>query len=299
MLLESKKYLIKQAEQSTGRTPLHYAALFGETEMTELLLEADASPAYLPDNKGSFPIHLAASNGQPDNVLALLRKSGPYYGKLRDGKGRTFLHVAAEAERLGVVMLACQEQGKVASSVMNMQDDDGNTTLHLAALAGNIRMVRALVSIPEVKLNLPNKGGRMPRDLAFKEHSTGSCLYTWNSRYRIHLLLRDACDSIDWRPRIELSWTEFKSALDEMERSQNIVDQSQIIALGSVLITTVTFAAAFAVPGATEQMTIKRAAHRRLPGNTSSTRSSLPTHWHSSALHYPCSFSCMQGWVQT
>lgn len=70
-----------------------------------------------------------------------------------------------------------------------------------------------------------------------------------NSRYRIHLLLRDACDLIDWRPRIELPWTEFKSALDEMERSQNIVDQSQIIALGSVLITTVTFAAAFAVPG--------------------------------------------------
>ncbi|KAM3355410.1 hypothetical protein ACQJBY_025905 [Aegilops geniculata] len=249
MVLERNKDLIKQADRPTGRTPLHYAALFGETSMTELLLPAHPSGVYLPDRNGSFPIHLAASNGQPHNVLALLQESGPYCAQLRDGKGRTFLHIAVKDESWAVVKYACQEHRKMfASSVMNMQDNDGNTALHLAVEVGDIRMVHALVSIPEVKLNLTNKEGETPREFASRYgQQEETNLSYWNPRSRIYWLLHNAAH-LTASPRDNILPREIHNVGD-VDISQIIAQRTQFIGLGSVLITTVTFAAAFAVPG--------------------------------------------------
>lgn len=246
MLLERNKDLIRQGERSTGSTPLHWAAKWEGP--IRLLLKADPAAAYLQDSDWSFPIHVAALEGKADAVLALL-ESSPCCAELRDGKGRTFLHVAAtEAEeefKVSLVRKACIWHGKLfASSSMNIQDDEGNTALHLAVLAGNIDAVRALVSVPEVKLTLRNNKRETPKETAFiRVHRARSSVYSWNSRYRIFLLLRDATgvSSRFILPK--------RDDLGEMERSQNIAGHTQIIGLGSVLITTVTFAAAFAVPG--------------------------------------------------
>uniref|UniRef100_A0A8I6Z039 PGG domain-containing protein n=1 Tax=Hordeum vulgare subsp. vulgare TaxID=112509 RepID=A0A8I6Z039_HORVV len=214
----------------------------------ELLLEADPAATYVPDNEGSFPIHLAASKGHLRNVLALLqkkkdkKKSAPYCAQLRDGKGRTFLHVAVQNKRFNVVY---KLRNMLASSVMNMQDDDGNTALHLAVEVGDARMVRSLVSIPEVNLNLTNNKGETPRELA----SITSCGYL-NPWVRIYRLLENVGVWTDYaRPQENILPSEIEIQNKEKGLSQNIMDRTQIIGLGSVLVSTVTFAAAFAVPG--------------------------------------------------
>ncbi|XP_020149269.1 protein ACCELERATED CELL DEATH 6-like [Aegilops tauschii subsp. strangulata] len=257
MLLERNNHLVTQADRSTGSTPLHLAATWRGP--MGLLLKAGPAAAYMPDNNGSFPIHLAAFEGDKNSVSALLEESGPYCAKLRDGEGRTFLHVAAEEERsIRVIKLACGWQGKsFASSVMNMQDKDGNTALHLAVLAGNIGAVCNLVSIPQVKLDVRNNKRKTPLEIAFmtatlRAHSAGSAFYG-DPRQRIRILLKGAHMSTGVSARIAFSGIErreiIKSALEEINRSQNIATETQIIGLVSVLITTVTFAAAFAVPG--------------------------------------------------
>ncbi|XBI77513.1 hypothetical protein VPH35_070600 [Triticum aestivum] len=249
-LLKRNKDLTKQADRPTGRTPLHYAALFGETRVTELLLEADPSPAYLPDKNGSFPIHLAASSGQPGTVLALLQKNrcGPYCAQLRDSQGRTFLHVAVQDERCDVVKCACQELRKTmfASSVMNMQDQQGNTALHLAVEVGDVYIVHALLSTPEVKLNLTNKKGETPWELASRYRQKETNRSYRNTRSRINGMLVTAARWTD-SPRMNILPRTIHN--NEKDTSQSILDRTQIIGIASVLITTVTFAAAFAVPG--------------------------------------------------
>ncbi|KAF7092703.1 hypothetical protein CFC21_095161 [Triticum aestivum] len=257
MLLERNNHLVTQADRSTGSTPLHLAATWRGP--MGLLLKAGPAAAYMPDNNGSFPIHLAAFEGEENAVLAFLQESGPYCAELRDGKGRTFLHVAAEEEKsIRVIKLACGWQGKsFSSSVMNMQDNDGNTALHLAALAGNIGAVCDLVSIPEVKLDVSNNKRETPLETAYMTktlgaHSAGSAFYG-DPRKRIYLLLQGTCYrtgvSAGIRPWGRERREFIKSALDKMNRSENIASETQIIGLVAVLITTVTFAAAFAVPG--------------------------------------------------
>src|SRR4051812_48023166 len=61
-----------------------------------------------------------------------------------------------------------------------------------------------------------------------------------NPRSRIYWLLDDAT------PQENIIQ---KKIPDEKDRSQSIINRTQIIGLGSVLVTTVTFAAAFAMPG--------------------------------------------------
>lgn len=165
MLLQWNKDLIKQADQS-GSTPLHFAASWGKHDVISLLLAADQSAAYQSDNNGSFPIHVAAFANKVKAVSILLEECSHDCAELRDAKGRTFLHVAVDEESQSVVTYACKLK-KFASSVMNMQDDDGNTALHLAAQVGNLWIFNPLMKNRHVKLNLTNNKGQTPLDLSW------------------------------------------------------------------------------------------------------------------------------------
>ncbi|CAN6339010.1 unnamed protein product [Urochloa humidicola] len=85
--------LIKQGDRPHGRTPLHLAASRGVPETVMALLEADKSSAYHYDDEGSLPIHVAAMENGGDIVRVFLNEC-PSCAEARDAKGRTFLHVA-------------------------------------------------------------------------------------------------------------------------------------------------------------------------------------------------------------
>ncbi|CAN6363107.1 unnamed protein product [Urochloa humidicola] len=107
-LLEWNGNLIKQGDRSNRSTPLHFAASWRRRSLwgvllihdydtkkrAKLLLDAEESSAYQPDEKGSFPIHVAALANNFGVVEALLEKC-PDCAQLRDAQGRTFLHIAA------------------------------------------------------------------------------------------------------------------------------------------------------------------------------------------------------------
>uniref|UniRef100_A0A0D9XCL7 Uncharacterized protein n=1 Tax=Leersia perrieri TaxID=77586 RepID=A0A0D9XCL7_9ORYZ len=113
MILQWKEGLAKQGDQN-GRTPLHFAAsmnrpLIQETlDTITLLLKEDQSCAYKPDNKGFYPIHVAAELGGIVGffTVRLMIKLCPDSASLRDSMGWTFLHVAINNRCKSVVALA-------------------------------------------------------------------------------------------------------------------------------------------------------------------------------------------------
>lgn len=110
-----------------------------------------------------LPIHVAASNGRLEIIKRLL-KACHHCMCSRNASGQSFLHVAVEKKWVGVVRHVCKEQ--TLDGILNLQDQDGNTALHLAVKSGYQLIFCFLMSNPGVCLNLANKEGHTPRDLA-------------------------------------------------------------------------------------------------------------------------------------
>jgi len=171
MLLRWNKSLTEQGDHD-GCTPLHFAASQAEeqncrisphskfpwvrlrtsttTNIPLLLLQTNPSSAYQPDAVGSFPIHVAAAVGASRTVSTLIGMS-PDGAGLRDANGRTFLHVAVEKKRCNVVKQACR-----IPWILNMQDNDGNTALHLAVKAAQRDTFFHLFGNRQVRIDLTN-----------------------------------------------------------------------------------------------------------------------------------------------
>lgn len=175
-----------------GSTPLHFAASLETNKSTGLsswseylfylrkwseylwpkqkpypakqLLECNEYAMYQPDGKGSYPIHVAACSGTL-KVVTMFLTSCPDCATLRDTQGRTFLHVAVEKMRYHVVSFVCRRPE--FSSILNMQDRNGNTPLHIAVQVGNLWIFNCLFRNRQVCLDLPNKDGLTSRDISW------------------------------------------------------------------------------------------------------------------------------------
>ncbi|CAL4998384.1 unnamed protein product [Urochloa decumbens] len=268
MLLRWNKGLAEQGDHD-GCTPLHFAASQAEerncrislgskfpwlglrtsstTNIPLLLLQTNPSSAYQPDDVGSFPIHVAAAIGASRTVSTLVEMF-PDGAGLRDANGRTFLHVAVKKKRCNVVKQAC----KIPSLdwILNMQDKDGNTALHLAVKAADSDTFFHLFGSPQVRLDLTNYNGQTSRDLSLVDIPPGLS-YKWNPKQMIHRALARASASHGVR-----RWDQFEEEYilrprleDEEKESQKLNNSTQTLGISSVLIATVTFGAAFALPG--------------------------------------------------
>jgi ankyrin repeat protein len=182
MLLEWNKSLASEVD-SNGSTPLHFASsrLYAGLVRRSfyhyflpvsflprpigmlLLLEAYPAALYQPDNHGMFPIHVAAYM-DADLTVARFIRCHPNNAGLRDRRGRTFLHTAAENSRRRTVRFACRTPS--LGWILNMQDADGNTPLHLATQAGSLLCFTSLLGNHQVHLNLANKKRQTPLDIS-------------------------------------------------------------------------------------------------------------------------------------
>lgn len=188
--------LTTQRDQN-GSTPLHFATSLlrpiGAHHWTHVpwlpwerrfwhsgmpfkqVLQANIAPMYQSDDRGLFPIHLAAYKGAKEAVIEFLEIC-PNIAGLQDTKGRTFLHVAVEKKRWHTVSHACKTPS--LSWIWNMQDNDGNTALHLAVKHDIQDIFCLLLENLEVQLNITNNYGETPLDLSESKMGVGY-FYEW------------------------------------------------------------------------------------------------------------------------
>uniref|UniRef100_A0A2N9FWI4 Uncharacterized protein n=1 Tax=Fagus sylvatica TaxID=28930 RepID=A0A2N9FWI4_FAGSY len=208
--MEKYPCTIKQGDDS-GWTPLHIAAQMGNEKYVKLLLENGNSPAYVKNNEGLSTFHIATKEGNV-NVMEELITTSPDIYELLDNRGE-----------LGDLCL---------KALINEQDKEGNTPMHLAAIKGHLKVVHLLEKGKGLDLNAKNKEGftTIGPYLCYKR-KLGSIL----KRYApfCHTLLK----------AMAREWPESDSVKQESDKGTARPDYLLV----ATLIATVTFTAAFTV----------------------------------------------------
>ncbi|XP_055604400.1 uncharacterized protein LOC129752655 [Uranotaenia lowii] len=132
-------------EDLIGRTPLHYAAQNNSVEVIQFLLEA-GSNLHHQESSGATPLIRAIAQGHLEAYRTLLN-AGADSGVVQTFRNRNFnhesvLHVVAERGHLAMMKILVEELG----CELDVQDDQGNTPLHLAVKAGELATVKYLLS---------------------------------------------------------------------------------------------------------------------------------------------------------
>ncbi|KAJ6421969.1 hypothetical protein OIU84_026997 [Salix udensis] len=143
-IAKGKLDLLRQKDEQ-GENPLHCAASLGYVWETQFLLKEYRDGAIQKNNEGNMPIHVASKKGHVDVVDAYISEwSDPT--EFLNTKRQNILHVAAEKGRHQVVKHILQNQN--LEPLINMQDLDGNTPLHLASMHGQSIAAFNLVQKP-------------------------------------------------------------------------------------------------------------------------------------------------------
>ncbi|KAG5224639.1 ankyrin repeat-containing protein [Salix suchowensis] len=145
-ILEKEKKLTKTTDEN-GWSPLHYAAYFSrwiDISAVKALLECDASAAYITETteKKRTSLHIAAIQGHV-NVMKEIVSRCPDCCDLVDNRGWNALHYAVASQKSN----AFQECLRIPEleRLQTEKDDKGNTPFHLiAALTHNQKEWRAV-----------------------------------------------------------------------------------------------------------------------------------------------------------
>ncbi|KAK2633162.1 hypothetical protein EUGRSUZ_L00453 [Eucalyptus grandis] len=160
-LLAHKRDLAMELD-SQGRTPLHLASANGYGEIARELLQSDPLACLVHDEDGRTPLHLATMKGQINIVIELV-KVRPEAAEHRLSLGQTTLHLGVRHNRLETlkVLVEMVRDG----DLVNAQDDEGNTILHLAVANKQTEIVKYLLQRSEVDVNTVNRNGFSALDI--------------------------------------------------------------------------------------------------------------------------------------
>ncbi|KAF8032336.1 hypothetical protein BT93_D1298 [Corymbia citriodora subsp. variegata] len=152
-ILEESPEVIGEGD-AMGWRPLHYAAYLGKVKAVELLLQHDTSVAYVLDKEGNSALHIAAFQGHI-KVIDQLNKSCPDAWDIINTKGQTALHAAVIGGHFMVVWHILKMPKR--EDLINEQDTNGNTALHLAVYHRKYRSVLVLARDTKVDRFATNK----------------------------------------------------------------------------------------------------------------------------------------------
>ncbi|KAH0986847.1 hypothetical protein GBA52_014024 [Prunus armeniaca] len=235
-LLRFKQQLIKEADHH-GKTPLYYAASLGDHRTVQRLLELDILIAYVLDQQGFSPIHVAASKGHTSVIREIVQHC-PDSGELVDPYGRNALHMAIVGGHANVVRYILETEE--LEGLINQPDFDGNTPLHLATIERKTWILSYLKWDGRVNLRSKNKYGLTAIDIdrSIKEITSP----------------KNIVPSIWGHLQTPPSWLDSIKILsradqEEANAVQTYKQMGQTLLMVATLITTVTFTAAFTMPG--------------------------------------------------
>lgn len=165
VLIDADKTTCIKAENSFGNTALHAASRSGSIEIARLLLENGADPNK-QNKRGSTALHLACflarSVKESENSLSQSRSSSN--GDKNDLID-SFVTIAA--------ILICNDE-----TLIDIQDENGYTPLHVAAQRGCNEMVKLLIDSgaslkKKTYIDSKGRGGRTPKGMTiFGESET-------------------------------------------------------------------------------------------------------------------------------
>ena len=129
------------AKDQAGYTPLLYAVTAGNLQMTELLLEKGAHQD-VNDSQGRCPVIIAVQTGNVQLLQKLAGAGGDLGHRhvITRGDARTPLHIAVQNQDIPMVKYLLSQ--KVSMEARNI---DFESPLMLAAMTGNLEMVKLLV----------------------------------------------------------------------------------------------------------------------------------------------------------
>uniref|UniRef100_A0A0A8ZVS3 Uncharacterized protein n=1 Tax=Arundo donax TaxID=35708 RepID=A0A0A8ZVS3_ARUDO len=156
-IMEARPWLAREAADNNS-IPTNRAAFEGKIEVLTVLLEYDRSLGYLTLSNGNPLLNTAAGQGHVGVARELLDHcpDAPYYNKTT---GLTCLHVAVSNDRKEFVQFILGSQQ--LRMLVNMQDQYGQTALHLAARKCNAKMVTALLLHQAIDVTVFTKNGNL------------------------------------------------------------------------------------------------------------------------------------------
>lgn len=147
-------------------TPLHVAAIHGNTEAIRALL-AKGARADAVDEDGRTPLIIACHHSKTPAALALIGTSAGL--DVRDRQQQTALMFAAKNGNLEIVRAILAQR----ISTLDAQRTDGWTALHIAARQGHAEVARALKSAG-ASTTIRDRRGRTALDLATASRQTAA-----------------------------------------------------------------------------------------------------------------------------
>ncbi|XP_076277508.1 nuclear factor NF-kappa-B family member relish isoform X2 [Lasioglossum baleicum] len=156
MLISSDKdcKILVNEQNSSGKTPLHYAVLQNLPESIEALLMLGADPNR-SDEQGCCPLHIAVKNPQAGSCVRTLLSDKRTKMEIHNDAGWTPLQLAAAAGSYYAVCLLVEAGVNVNSTDMSY----GRTALHIAVDGGHKEIVTYLLKKTNIAINKRNFSG--------------------------------------------------------------------------------------------------------------------------------------------
>ncbi|KAH7844324.1 hypothetical protein Vadar_026865 [Vaccinium darrowii] len=270
-LLESKNDLINQAD-AYGWTALHYAACNGNARSVKELLAKDKLGVYITTSHKDgldTTLHIAAAQGHVPVIKELLSRN-PDCWEMVNSKGENLLHIAVGMNMESVIQFILDQSW--VQHLINQKDNEGNTPLHL--LIASDCKGDELWKHPRADQHAVNAKDMTPIDLVwsnFKEASTSAfaATYIMDETFLDSAISGGrtiACNAYDNLAKLErarahekgmrkrASIAEKQRKAEATERKKKVVEEKdtmvfQTLVIVASLIATITFAAAFAIPG--------------------------------------------------
>nr|XP_009677402.1 PREDICTED: ankyrin repeat domain-containing protein 55 isoform X3 [Struthio camelus australis] len=142
-----------------GRLPLHAATAEPDVRLLNVLLQqSNLSEINHQDNEGMTSLHWAAFHNRPQHTHTLLQKGADL--TLVDKDFKTALHWAVQSgNRILCSIILDHYQGPL---IINYDDENGKTCMHIAAAAGYSDIISELAKVPECNLQALDVDDRTP-----------------------------------------------------------------------------------------------------------------------------------------
>ena len=195
-------------QDAAGLTPLHHASTSGHVETVKELLRHNLEACGLETEDGLTPLHLAAANGHVEAARILLE----HHDEARAVRYTSVLHCAATNGHVATTNLLLEHKLKHNPDACGVQDEDGDTPLHRAAVRGHAETAALLLNRDARACGVQNNSGRTPLHCAAMEGHLKTTMLLLEKRYDT-----GACDATDEEGSTPLHWAARRGHLEAVK----------------------------------------------------------------------------------